>query len=260
MQERLEYSRKSKDTSQQLLDDSEEVERLTVQVDQLRIEIDQLREELEQMHQQLAESRKECESGMSQRMELEEKHQSELAAVEETLQRASSSVAEQRASAAAQQGELVSVVRQLEDQRNELQAALDDREVQLEAQSAQINNLECKVDVNTRVQQGSDDILQQQVRQQEADMKRLKQKLADSMTLADECSAQAESQKAENEQLRTQLSQAAPPTAAPSAGLVRSALQGELTQVRQETTQKINLRNSQPPTKPYSVPQPSSSP
>ena len=67
-------------------------------------QIDQLREELEQMHQQLDESRKECESGMSQRMELEEKHQSELAAVEETLQRANSSVAEQRVSAAAQQG------------------------------------------------------------------------------------------------------------------------------------------------------------
>ena len=67
-------------------------------------QIDQLREGLEQMHQQLDESRKECESGMSQRMELEEKHQSELAAVEETLQRASSSVAEQRVSAAAQQG------------------------------------------------------------------------------------------------------------------------------------------------------------
>ena len=39
-------------------------------------------------------------------------------------------------------GELVSVVRQLEDERNELQAALDDKQVQLEAQTEQINNLE----------------------------------------------------------------------------------------------------------------------
>ena len=40
------------------------------------------------------------------------------------------------------------------------------------------------------------------------------------------CAPQAESQKAENEQLRTQLSQA--PTGAPSAGLVRSALQVQI--------------------------------
>eukprot|EP00656_Telonema_subtile_P035450 TRINITY_DN39427_c0_g1_i1.p1 TRINITY_DN39427_c0_g1~~TRINITY_DN39427_c0_g1_i1.p1 ORF type:complete len:481 (-),score=154.51 TRINITY_DN39427_c0_g1_i1:68-1510(-) len=180
------------------------------EVGRLQSETSHLSDQLQHMQAENERLQSELEHALGEKTNLENSFQEELGSVEQTLQSATASMAHQREEAQRKIAEHEQVSEQLREQVRELQ-------MQLQMQPSP----------------GSDHQVQQQLQQQGEDIRRLKQKLADSLTQADEYSAQAESQEAENEHLKSQLAD----LEAPRGGLVRSVLSSQLGRVRGDSQQ-----------------------